>query len=126
MYNTTPQRTTTLGLPEVAERVGAYLFLWVGALLLLIFERNPTVRHHAKQSLVIFGLLSILLGVLGLLSGAVGWVPLIGWLLSLPFSILIVLDKAVIIVAWLGLMLAAAVSPGFVAPGTRRLTNIFS
>jgi hypothetical protein len=52
---------TSLGLPEWVERVGAYAGLWVTGLILLFVERrNQTVRHHARQSLLIFGILSLI------------------------------------------------------------------
>jgi uncharacterized membrane protein len=118
-------KQTSLGLPETVERVGAYLFFWVGALLLLIFEkRNENVRHHARQSLVIFGTLSVIGFLLAFVGGVFGILPLVGGLLALPFHLLGDLVKWISIALWLGLMVAAAVIPRFQVPGTARLQKM--
>ncbi len=118
-------QSTSLGLPEIAERVGAYLFVWVSGLLLLIFERrNQTVRHHARQSLLIFGTLSIIAFVLGGLSSVLHFVPLLGGLLAIPFDLLSQLDWIVTVVLWVVMMVGAAVNPAFRLPGTQRLERL--
>ena len=52
------------GLEERIERVLCYVLIWVSGLFFLIFSRNPTVRQHAKQSVIVFGVLSIMLFVI--------------------------------------------------------------
>jgi uncharacterized membrane protein len=121
----TPQ-TTSLGLPEAVERVGAYLFFFISGLLLLIVERNPNVRHHARQSVVVFGILFLVRLALGFIATVLGWLPLIGWALRWPFDVLGTLDTWVIVVAWIVLMIGAAISPNFTLPGTRRMRQVLS
>ena len=53
----------------------AYLGWWVtGIIFLLIEKKNPYVRFHAMQSIVVFGSISLLNIVLGI-------IPIFGWLL---------------------------------------------
>ncbi len=67
---------TTLGINENTESVFAYLLLWVGAIILLIMEnKNKTVRFHAMQSLIVF------LG-LHIISMILNFIPIIGFLFS--------------------------------------------
>jgi uncharacterized membrane protein len=120
-------QTTSLGLPEIVERVGAYLFVWVSGILLLIFERrNQTVRHHARQSVLIFGTLSIIGFVLWGLGGVLHVIPLLGGLLAWPFSVLGQLVTLVTWVLWAVMMIGAAVSPSFRLPGTERLERLLN
>ncbi|MBA3823258.1 MAG: hypothetical protein H0X24_05025 [Ktedonobacterales bacterium] len=116
---------TTLGLPEVAERVGAYLFVWVSGLLLLLFERrNQTVRHHARQSVLIFGTLSVIGFVLWGLGGVLHVIPLLGGLLALPFDLMGRLVTMLTWVLWVVMMVGAAINPSFRLPGTQRLERL--
>ncbi len=77
MYNySRPSGETSLGIDERWERVLAYALLWVSGLILLIVEqRNQTVRRHAKQSVIIFGVLCGLALLTTIFSGALGWIP---------------------------------------------------
>jgi len=85
----TGDQPTMLGLSERMERVLAYLFLWVGALVLFVIEqRNQNVQWHAKQSMAVFGPLCILWWLAGFLAGPLGSIPLIGWLFGLAFGLL--------------------------------------
>ncbi len=116
---------TSLGLPETVERVGAYLFFWVGALVLLLFEkRNENVRHHARQSLIIFGTLSVIGFLLWFVGGVFGVLPLIGGILAFPFHALGAVVQWISIALWLVLSLAAAFVPRFQVPGTARLQKM--
>ena len=124
MMTNYPQ-STSLGLPEIVERVGAYLFVWVSGLLLLIFERrNQTVRHHARQSVLIFGTLSILGFVLWGLGGVLHVVPLLGGLLASPFELLGQLVTIVTWILWVVMMVGSAISPSFRLPGTQRIERL--
>ena len=116
---------TSLGLPEVAERVGAYLFIWVSGVLLLIFERNnQAVRHHARQSVLIFGPLSVLGFLLSGIGGTLHLIPLLGGLLAYPFTIFGGLVTLITLGLWLFMMVVAAVNPSFRLPGTQRLEHL--
>ncbi len=116
---------TTLGLPEIVERVGAYLGIWVTGLLLLIFEqRNQTVRFHARQSVIVFGTLSVLALLLGIAGGLLGSIPLLGGILATPFRFLGWLDTVVTVLLWLISMVGAAINPSFRLPGMRRADRL--
>lgn len=120
MMNRYSPNHTSLGLPETAERVLAYAFFWLSGLLLLLFEKNPNVRHHARQSVAVFGTLSIIGFLLWFIGGFLHFLPLIGGILAYPFALLGDLNQWISIALWLGLMLAALVSPRFQLPFTRR------
>jgi uncharacterized membrane protein len=94
---------TTLGLPERLERTLIYplslllgLFVpvigWVLAWLLglgaFYFERNRTVRRHGLQSAFVFGSLSVLLAVVGLLKVFLGGIPILGLLITVGLGAL--------------------------------------
>lgn len=68
---------TVLGIDENVEALLCYVLGWLtGIVFLLIEKENLFVRFHAMQSLVVFLALFIL-------SLVVGWVPLIGPLISI-------------------------------------------
>ncbi|MFI5273189.1 MAG: DUF4870 domain-containing protein [Ktedonobacterales bacterium] len=95
---------TVLGIPEPWERVLTYALGWVsGLIFLLIEQRNSTVRRHAWQSVVIFGTISIVLFVLGVLSHI--------WVIGLLFGLLSGVVTFGAVLVWLGLMIAAYFSP---------------
>src|SRR6266550_5793270 len=88
---------TKLGLPENVESALIYplslllgLFVpvigWVLAWLLglgvFYFERNRTVRRHGLQSAFVFGTLSVLSAVVGLLKVVLGGIFVIGGMIS--------------------------------------------
>lgn len=103
---------TALGLDERVERVLCYVLVWVTGLIFLVIERrNPTVRRHAMQSLVVFGTLTLILFVLSLFGGVLGAIPLIGIIFSAGFGLLHALVWIVAAVAWVFLMVAAWFSP---------------
>ncbi len=56
--------------PNVAGLL-CYVGFWVTGIIFLIIERkNKTVRFHAMQSLVVFGILNIIWGIGNTVSGA--------------------------------------------------------
>ena len=94
---------TRLGLPERVESALIYplslllgLFVpyigWVLAWLLglgvFYFERNRTVRRHGLQSAFVFGSLSVLLAVVGLLKVFLGGIPVLGLLATAVLGLL--------------------------------------
>ncbi len=69
-----PEKTTITGLPENTEAALTYLLWWVSGLLFLILEKDSLkVRFHALQSIVIFGLVTV-----------IPMIPILGWVLA-PF-----------------------------------------
>ena len=117
MYNTRGTRgqlpsQTVLGIDERLERVLCYVLFWVSGLFFLLFEhRNQTVRRHALQSVIVFGVLGIILFVLSFFGGVLGAIPLIGWLFSFAFGLTHALVWTVTAIAWIFLMIAAYFSP---------------
>ncbi|HEU5346219.1 MAG TPA: hypothetical protein VFX31_08015 [Ktedonobacterales bacterium] len=99
---------TTLGIPERWERVLCYAGFWVtGIIFLLIERRNQTVRRHAAQSTVVFGGLSILGWIVGLLGGALSHIWVVGPVLGFGFGAIGWILGLVTFVAWIGLMILA-------------------
>jgi len=70
-----PETTTTTkggtGLPKKTAAAIAYAGIWITGLVFLLIEKDPYVRFHAMQSVIVFGALNILM-----------FVPIIGWILS--------------------------------------------
>ena len=100
---------TSLGLNERLERVLAYPLGWVTGLILFVLERkNRNVQWHAKQSMAVFGPLSIIYFLVTLLGAILGKIIVIGaflglimgFLASIIFWIGIVLGVWLIIMAW--------------------------
>ncbi|HLY31596.1 MAG TPA: hypothetical protein VKQ36_11240 [Ktedonobacterales bacterium] len=103
---------TTLGISERWERVICYAGIWITGLIMLFLERrNATVRRHAAQSVVIFGLL----GLLGLLLGALSNI----WVIGALFGLLAGLVGAVTFGLWILLMALAYFSPKTFISGPR-------
>lgn len=79
-----------------------YLGFWLSALLLFLWGRqNRFVCFHALQSLLFFGPMSLLLGILVAILGF----DFSSW--SLPKSLFFMLIVAIIVLVWLAGMLAA-------------------
>jgi len=73
----------------------AYLGWWVtGVILLLVEKKNQYVRFHAMQSIMVFGAMTLLYIVLGI-------IPILGWLVALILSPIIGIAAFVL---WLVLM----------------------
>jgi uncharacterized membrane protein len=60
-----------LGLPKNTAAALAYVLWWLTGIIFLLIEKDPFVRFHAMQSIIVFGALTILM-----------FVPVIGWILS--------------------------------------------
>ena len=65
------------GLSENTAATLAYVLGWLTGLIFLLVDKRPYVRFHAAQSLVVFGALHVLRGVLAVMFGvgifAHGW-----------------------------------------------------
>ncbi len=59
------------GLPKNTAAALSYVLGWITGLIFLFIEKDPFVRFHAAQSIIIFGILTIL-----------GFVPIIGWVIA--------------------------------------------
>jgi uncharacterized membrane protein len=116
MYNSY-EGPTVLGIPERWERVLCYSLGWLSGIVLLIIEqRNHNVRRHAAQSVLVFGSLSILLWIVGALSGLFSNIWVIGFLFGFGFGLVHAALIVGIIILWLVLMAMAYSRPTFVLP----------
>jgi uncharacterized membrane protein len=108
--------TTTFGLDERVERTLLYpisavagLFWplgWAVGLIVALFEKNHNVRMHALQSSVIFGVLSIVLALVGFLHLILGHLPRIGFFIGLALGLVssILFWLIIVLAVWLTVM----------------------
>jgi uncharacterized membrane protein len=124
MYNPRNQLSspTTLGIDERWERVLTYALGWItGIIFLLIEQRNATVREHAKQSIIVFGGLSIIGWLAGVFGGLLSNIWVIGFLFGAGFGLIGALVGIVGFVLWIVLMIFAYMSPAtFIGSGRTR------
>lgn len=62
---------TGLGLPKNTAAALSYVLGWITGIVFLLVEKDPFVRFHAMQSIIVFGILTV-----------INFIPLIGWILS--------------------------------------------
>jgi uncharacterized membrane protein len=117
------QRVTTLGLDERLERVLAYTFGWLSGVLLLLIEKNRTVRWHAAQSMVTFGGLSLLMFGVSMLKAWLGWIPLLGLLTNFGLGLLLDALWWTTVVLWMWLMVMAWTRPDYRLPFVSKWTR---
>ncbi len=86
---------TSTGLKENVAGVLCYVLAWVTGIVFLILEpNNKTIRFHAFQSILVFGVLTVALMLLS-------WIPVIGvFFLGVLWAIWFIL--------WIALMVMAA------------------
>jgi uncharacterized membrane protein len=85
-----PYEITSLGIKTRTAGWLCYLFGWVTGLIFFLLEKeNRFVRFHAMQSLLFFGILSVLEGVFsylpffGPIGSALGLVMFVGWIVMM-------------------------------------------
>ena len=59
------------GLPKNTAAALSYVLGWITGIVFLLLEKDPFVRFHAMQSIIVFGGLMIL-----------SLLPVVGWILS--------------------------------------------
>jgi uncharacterized membrane protein len=102
---------TSSGIDANVLAAFAYTVGWVSGLALLFFDqRNGFVKFHARQSIIVFGTLSLAWTIA--LS-----VPVFGWLVAF------LLIPPVTAVLWLLLMYKAYVGERFKVPGAGELAE---
>ncbi|MFC2009967.1 DUF4870 domain-containing protein [Chloroflexota bacterium] len=63
---------TSMDLEENVAGLLCYAGLWISGIIFILLElENKFVRFHAVQSIIVFGIYSVAMGVLG-------WIPFIG------------------------------------------------
>ena len=108
---------TSLGMDPRLERVLAYAFFWVSGIILFFMERKDrSVRWHAAQSMVTFGLLFLLMFGVSMLSNFLSWIPILGGLTSLGLGLLLRALGWTIGILWVWLMINAWFKPDYRLP----------
>ncbi len=108
---------TSLGMNPRLERVLAYAFFWVSGIILFFLERKDrSVRWHAAQSMVTFGLLFLLVFGVSMLSNFLGWIPILGWFSTMVLGFLLRALGWIIGILWVWLMINAWFKPDYRLP----------
>jgi uncharacterized membrane protein len=95
-----PMEKTSTGLEANVAGLLCYVLWWVSGIVFILLEKeNKFVRFHAVQSIAVFGVVTILMIILGVL-GSIPFIGLIFWIL---YYIVLVLG----IVLWIVLMVKA-------------------
>jgi uncharacterized membrane protein len=103
---------TVLGIEERFERPLTYVLGWVSGLIFLLIERrNVTVRRHAFQSVVVFGGLSIISLLLGLIGTLTGWIPVLGGIVGFGLGAIGIGVTIIGVLAWILLIVLSFLSP---------------
>jgi uncharacterized membrane protein len=85
---------TSTGIEENVAGLLCYVLGWITGLVFILIEKeNKMVRFHALQSIIVFGAITVVSIILGL-------IPLIGYILGIILSILA-------LVLWILLMIKA-------------------
>ncbi len=85
---------TSTGLEENVAGLLCYVLGWISGLVFILIEKdNKFVRFHALQSIIVFGFITIASFILG-------FIPLLGYILSVLLSLLA-------FVLWIVLMIKA-------------------
>ncbi len=86
--------SNSTGLQENVAGALSYLFGWITGIIFYLLEPGkPFVRFHAVQSIIVFGVLTILVLILS-------WIPVLGWIFSFVIW-------AIWVILWLVLMIKA-------------------
>jgi len=96
------------GLEENIAGLVAYAGTAITGILMLIAEKeNRTVRFHALQSTMLFGIIAVVQVVIGIVRGIFGWIPLLGGMTTLALNILTGAVSGVTFLLWVFLMYMA-------------------
>lgn len=71
------KKATSTGLSPNTAAALSYVLGWLTGIIFFLLEKDKFVRFHAMQSIVTFGLLTI-----------ISFVPIIGWVLA-PFLMIV-------------------------------------
>jgi len=92
--STGPEAESSTGLSANIAGLLCYVLGWVTGIIFVVLEKKSTfVKFHAWQSIMTFGVLTVAQLVLG-------WIPFVGWILSILIGILM-------FVLWLILIIQA-------------------
>lgn len=107
---------TTLGLDGRLERCLAYVFIWISGLFLLVFEKDRTVRWHALQSIAVFGPLSLLWVLVGIVKGFLSTIPILNLVTNSGLGLLLNGIFWVGVILWVWLIVMAWINPDYRLP----------
>ena len=100
----------SLGFDENITAMLCYLLGWITGLIILLLEKdNSFVRFHAMQSIVVFGILTVLTMV----------VSIVPFIYGLLLSVLNIIG----VILWIVLMIKAYQHQRFELPVASELTN---
>jgi uncharacterized membrane protein len=86
--------STSTGLKENVASLLCYVLGWITGIIFLILEpKNPTIKFHAVQSIVVFGAISVI-------DLIIGWIPILGWIIAWLLGV-------VAFILWIVLMIKA-------------------
>jgi uncharacterized membrane protein len=100
--------TAQSGMAENVAGLLCYVLGWVTGLIFFFIDKRPSVQFHAKQSIVVFGGLTVIRIVLGMFigvsffAGGMGFLSLAGAIFSLLFLVGLVLWILLMIKAYQG------------------------
>jgi uncharacterized membrane protein len=129
---------TRLGLPERVESALVYplslllglfvpvigwILAWLLGLGVFYFERNRNVRRHGLQSALVFGTLSVILAVLGVLKLFLGGIFVIGGMIAFGLGLLTFVIFWVMIILAVFLTVMAFMRPDYRLPYISRLID---
>lgn len=99
-----PEAESSTGLSANVAGLLCYVLGWITGIIFIVLEKKSTfVRFHAWQSIMTFGVLTVAQLV-------VGWIPFVGWILSILIGILM-------FVLWLILIIQAGTGKMWKVPG---------
>ena len=129
---------TRLGLPERVESALIYplslllglfvpvigwILAWLLGLGVFYFERNRNVRRHGLQSAFVFGTLSVVLAVVGVLKLFLGGIFVIGGMIAFGLGLLSFVIFWVMIILAVFLTVMAFMRPDYRLPYISRLID---
>jgi len=104
---------TSMGLEQNVAGLLCYVVGWITGLIFFLMEKdNKFVRFHAMQSILVFGGLTVI-------SIIVGIIPFLGWLISSLLSVLA-------LVLWILLMIKAYQNVWYKLPWVGDLAEKYS
>ena len=122
---------TKLGLPENVESALIYplslllgllvpvigwVLAWLFGLGVFYFEKNRNVRRHGLQSAFVFGTLSVVLAILGVLKLVLGGIFLIGGMIAFGLGLLSFVIFWVMVILAIFLTVMAFMRPDYRLP----------
>ena len=108
---------TALGVPPNVAAALAYVLGWVSGLVVLLVEKEDrSVRYHAAQSILVFGVLHLFFVLAGFVVSILFAIPFLGPLLAAVIALILAIIGPVTLVAWIVLIVFAFTGRDYRAP----------